>query len=57
MKKEVLPVSEVEVSISSLRSKYVGKHFVDEESGLLYEVIGFRMLKDRTTVANVKIVR
>ena len=56
LKKEIIPVSEVEISMSTVRSKYVGKYFVDDESGLLYEVVGIRMLKDRTVVADVKLV-
>ena len=35
LKKDVLPMVEVDVFISGLRSKYIGKHFVDDESGLL----------------------
>ena len=54
LKKDVLPMVEVDVFISGLRSKYIGKHFVDDESDLLYEVVAIRMLKDRTLIAYVR---
>ena len=56
LKNQLLPISEAELSISQLRRKYIKKHFVDDESGLLYEVVNIRMLKDRTLIADVRVV-
>ena len=56
LERQLVPTVETKTSINTLRSKYVGKHFVHDESGLLYEVVAIRMLKDRTLVADVKLV-
>lgn len=49
----VVPVSEKEMSVSELKKKYIGKHFVEEDNGLLYRVVNIKTLRDRTIVADV----
>ena len=50
---DIVPVVETETPISTLKRKYIGKHFIEEDDGMLYKVVGIRILKDRTIVADV----
>ena len=53
LEESVVPVAEEELSVSELKKRYLGKHFVEEDNGLLYRVVGIRTLRDRTIVADV----
>ena len=52
----VIIVAKDELSVGDLKKRYLGKHFIEEDNGLLYEVVGIRALKDRTIVADVRLV-